>query len=874
MNQAFMSASAAALRLVRNSLFLIGLIVVSLAALLTHAVAEMPAPLAPATAAKPPIIKPAAGTYAAPLTVTITDQTKNATIYYSVNGGAGTEYTHAITVEETETITAYATASGDTKSSTTSAIYTIEPVVPEPAFMPKGGKYGAEQYVALEDTTTIKVVTIHYTLDGSDPLTSSTAKKYAGTKIAIAKTATIKAAATAPGCIDSPVRSETYTIVGPPSVTTDPATAINASSATLNAAANDEDGTASVWFRYGTSSTALTLSTPQERLKAETSAQSFSAQLTGLKNNTTYYFQPVVSTVGGTAKGEVMSFTTHTPPLSIATTALPNARTNTAYSESLQANGGTPPYTWTVATGSTLPGWLTLSGSTLSGTPTAAATIKFSLTVTDSSVPPQSKTRALSLTVVSATACGTGNESVMKGQFAFILRGATADGTAEAVGSFTADGKGNIAAGHVDANGGEIDGNGWDVKSGSVTPKGSFYSVGSDNRGCATIVTPFYTFVTRFAISPDPAGKVQGAMIEFEPAPVTYVATGQIFQQEVPAAVPTGNWVHTEWGEIEAADYSSGLAVTGVDVYSSGGEITNGEYDYQTYGGVTSQTGVTGKYTNPDPATGRYTLTNTGGYGVESPNSLSRAAYLVSGTKVLEISSTEYMVLAGEMQLQSGALTLSGNLAMYGSAAGAALAGFGLMNANGTSYTAHIYQNSGGTWETPTPVPTTCSYTIDSLGRVPTSGANCGSNYGFPPGSTTLAWTTPPVIYLTGPNTGFLYGGAGMWMVQPQSATSIAEGNYYFGMQLPWYSGSFDDGSSGVATITGGDTLTGIEDTINNLQANVTISATFTVNSNGTFSSSSDPGVLVGLVVSDSQFVEVVEDNTYVPSLLVFDTIP
>jgi hypothetical protein len=108
-------------------------------------------------------------------------------------------------------------------------------------------------------------------------------------------------------------------------------------------------------------------------------------------------------------------------------------------------------------------------------------------------------------------------------------------------------------------------------------------------------------------------------------------------------------------------------------------------------------------------------------------------------------------------------------------------------------------------------------------------------------------------------------------MILPQSATSITLGNYYFGMQIPWYSSSFYDGSSGVATITSGDSLTGTEDMINNLQANLPISATFTVNPDGTFSSSSNPGVIVGLVISDSQFVEVVEDESGIPRLLIFN---
>ena len=144
--------------------------------------------------------------------------------------------------------------------------------------------------------------------------------------------------------------------------------------------------------------------------------------------------------------------------LSITTTSLPNATVGTAYSALLQASGGTSPYTWTVASGSTLPGWLSLSGSgtnwNLIGTPTAAGAANFSLTVTDSSSPQQSKTVALSITITApSTACGTGNEKIFKGQYAFTLSGFNSSGFQAALGSFTADGSGHITAGYVDANG-------------------------------------------------------------------------------------------------------------------------------------------------------------------------------------------------------------------------------------------------------------------------------------------------------------------------------------------------------------------------------------------------------------------------------------
>jgi hypothetical protein len=45
------------------------------------------------------------------------------------------------------------------------------------------------------------------------------------------------------------------------------------------------------------------------------------------------------------------------------------------------------------------------------------------------------------------------------------------------------------------------------------------------------------------------------------------------------------------------------------------------------------------------------------------------------------------------------------------------------------------------------------------------------------------------------------------------------------------------------------------------------------MNPDGSFSSSSNPGVTVGMVISDSLFVEVEYGSTY-PTILVFNIIP
>ena len=76
-----------------------------------------------------PTFSPAAGTYTSAQSVTISDATPGATIYYTTNGTtpttSSTAYTGPITVSSTETLEAIAVATGDTNSAVASAAYTI-----------------------------------------------------------------------------------------------------------------------------------------------------------------------------------------------------------------------------------------------------------------------------------------------------------------------------------------------------------------------------------------------------------------------------------------------------------------------------------------------------------------------------------------------------------------------------------------------------------------------------------------------------------------------------------------------------------------------------------------------------------------------------
>jgi hypothetical protein len=72
------------------------------------------------------------------------------------------------------------------------------------------------------------------------------------------------------------------------------------------------------------------------------------------------------------------------PPLTITTSSLPAGTVGVPYSQALTATAGTPAYTWRLTSG-TLPGGLTLAPpGTISGTPNAAGSFTFQVTVGDS----------------------------------------------------------------------------------------------------------------------------------------------------------------------------------------------------------------------------------------------------------------------------------------------------------------------------------------------------------------------------------------------------------------------------------------------------------------------------------------------------------
>jgi hypothetical protein len=103
----------------------------------------------------------------------------------------------------------------------------------------------------------------------------------------------------------------------------------------------------------------------------------------------------------------LISITAATPTsttLTISSPSLPSGTQSVNYSGSLQASGGTAPYTWTISSGN-LPNGLTLnSNGTISGTPAASGNFPFVATVRDTGSPAQIASVTIAISIVAAGA--------------------------------------------------------------------------------------------------------------------------------------------------------------------------------------------------------------------------------------------------------------------------------------------------------------------------------------------------------------------------------------------------------------------------------------------------------------------------------------
>jgi hypothetical protein len=563
---------------------------------------------------------------------------------------------------------------------------------------------------------------------------------------------------------------------------------------------------------------------------------------------------------GGSQSAAVSIVVAPAPPLTVATTSgsLPQGVLNTIYpSTQLNATGGFSPYTWSQVlpgAGPLPPGMGLSSNGNITGTPTSTGTYPFTVQVTDSATPTANTANAtLSITVSAAAACTSGgSESLLNGQYAFVLKGfdagtATGETSPQPVlvgGVLTFNGTnsgGLITAGTIDIN----------QNSGftSNTVTSGSYGVTSDHRGCMVITTSAGTQNYRFSLGNITSGVAStGHVIDFDIAgPYT---TGILRKQTVSAfstSQVTGNYAFGVASPQNVLSCNNGTNCGGnfgaVGVFNlSTGSITGGEVDFNNNGQLDGSTTATNFPTSPISinAGGTYTISSTSGRGTldftpagTGGTAVTTVIYVVSSTDVLVLDSdlqTNNSLFAGELLKQSGTFSanpLSGAYVGFQSSLGFTTAGTSratliLLSASGTGISGTQLRNDGGNFQSKS--LSSLTYSVTSTGRMTfTSGTN------------------QPVLYLVSPNQAFFLNGntnvdTGFFQSQTGGpfTNSSASGAYAFGAIDPQDANA--DHNSGVATFTPATTNISVtEDKNGNGSQNTgqTQSFTYSIDSTG-----------------------------------------
>jgi hypothetical protein len=464
-------------------------------------------------------------------------------------------------------------------------------------------------------------------------------------------------------------------------------------------------------------------------------------------------------------------------------------------------------------------------------------------TITATSVTDGTKSDTDSFSIASVAACGTGNEAILNGQYAFLLRGFKTSGVNESVGSFTADGTGKITAAEIDLN--DLD---HGPRQPVFVPNTSTYSVGPDNRGCLTFNTTDGSGTFRFVLGGISAGvATKGRMIQFTDTTGSGSrATGILLKQD-PTSFSTGlsgNYAYGASGEdVSGARFMSIGAVT-----ASAGSFSNGEGDVEDAGTTNHATGMSGSYASTLDSNGR-------GTGNLSQSGLSGdfAFYVVSSSEVFFVSTdvlgASTPIQAGEVRLQTGTFTdssMNGPMVFHmdGLDGTSIIADIGILNANGTgSLTGTDYGDDGGTSKTESLSGT---YAAAGNGRVTISLPGPG---GF--------------AYLNGPGTGFLLdsGGGEMGEFEPQAAGPFSNaslsGNFFHGTYAVDSQGSSTE--TGTATLDGAGNISGTGDNSgSNGLSTQTFTDTYAVNSDGSGNIGSGT---VMMVISNNKLVFIDEGD-------------
>lgn len=430
---------------------------------------------------------------------------------------------------------------------------------------------------------------------------------------------------------------------------------------------------------------------------------------------------------------------------------LPDAIVNQAYSTTLQASGGTAPYTWSLQAGSTLPAGLTLSsGGVISGTPTAAGppANTFTIVVTDSANPAGTAQTTFSLLVNAQAALSGSYAFEFNGYQIANVGGVSVNQRVTAAGSFVI-GAGSAITGIEDYN----TGGGQNFTGQSFT--GQFSAAGG--RGTLTL-NGLKQGTTVYSFALDSTGAV-GRLIETD-STTGARGSGEIAKQGATTctdATLKGDYVFGLTGDSTA---QNGFSLFGPSVFAGRfttdgvGGIFNGEADEHSPNQIIhinlgSLNGTYKQGSNPGfcaISMTAGTLTSTlNVYPVTTNTSgVITEAYLIAADP---LNTTNFYILEGKLVQQPGS-QLGAGPPFTGSAAldGASVAGLtGQLSidggqtyvpddyiaqfvGSGNSFSMNITENQNGVVATATPTTNPPSpsgtFSMDSFGWAQFSAGN------------------------------------------------------------------------------------------------------------------------------------------------------
>jgi len=472
------------------------------------------------------------------------------------------------------------------------------------------------------------------------------------------------------------------------------------------------------------------------------------------------------------------------------------------------------------------------------------------------------------------------NNPALKGNYAFTFTGIKGNGTVSsisaAVGTFTADGAGNLTSGELDTNG---------VGTGAALIAQAFigtYTIGADNRGVMTWNLP--AGAAKFAIAMTANGNAR--FIEFDASAGSgTIGSGTIERADTNAfstASITGDYA---FGLAGLDNLNNRAAIIGRFASNGTGTLTNAAGDINAYGTPYTLSFSAASYTLPDTKTGRGTMNLAFTFG-GAPANLNFVFYIVNAKRLLAMErdtvTTATPLLSGvvvQQQTPSGGFSdasLNGNMVIY--LTGLSNCGSGAM---GVPKAVAGLITAGGTG--------TLNLDFDeNYCHAPRTVTGFSGTYGVASnGRTTIALGGYALVaYLASANQAFLFVsdinvlfGLGEPQTDAPFTNGIAKGTYAgaatypasFGVTV--FSGEFTaDGASTTGNISGHEDVGAPSGSVSGEAFNASYSVSSSpTNGRGTMTvSSGTGGNAVFYVISPTKLVALSQDDPN-PAILVFE---